>query len=317
MNVLPLVSIVIPFHNEAEALPRELRRIAEYLDSERRVAFEVLLVDDGSHDASAAIARLQVDHDHRFRLIRLSRNFGKEAALTAGLRAAKGAAAIPMDADGQDPLSVVTEFITAWLAGAQVVLGRRADRTSDSILKRVTAQGFYRVFNRLTAMKLPESVGDFRLMDRQVLDAFLQLNEHERFLKGLFAFVGFEPVIVDYVRPARDGGHSKFSSWRLWNFALDGLFSFSTAPLRIWSYVGAITATLTACYAIFIFGVALLGDVEVPGYASTLIAVLVMGGLNLVGIGIVGEYIGRVYAETKSRPLYFIRETYPAEQTHG
>lgn len=311
------VSLVLPVHNEAEVLPRQLATLQEFMGREHRVSFEVVIVDDGSRDASAALARLAADADPRIRLVRLSRNFGKEAAVTAGIRSATGDAVVPMDADGQDPIEVVGEFITAWLGGAAVVLGHRSDRSSDHLLKRWTAAAFYRVFNRLTAVRMPPEVGDFRLMDRAVVDAFLQLPERERFLKGLFAYVGFEPTVVEYARPKRHSGRSNFSAWRLWNFALDGLFSFSTAPLRIWSYLGVLGVVGGLTYAAFVFILAARGGVPVPGYASTLLVVLVMGALNLTGIGILGEYLGRVYSETKQRPLYIIAESYPPAVQHG
>ena len=237
--------------------------------------------------------------------------------MTAGIRSATGAAVVPMDADGQDPASLISRFIDHWLDGAQVVLGRRRSRANDTWAKRSSARAFYWLFNRITSVQMPPDVGDFRLMDRAVVDAFLEFPERERFLKGLFAYVGFEPVVVDYERQARSGGETKFSPWRLWNFALDGLFSFSSAPLRMWTYVGSITAALTMLYAAFIFGLAALGRIEVSGYASIIIAVLMMGALNLIGVGIVGEYLGRVYLETKQRPLYIVSEVFPDRRQRG
>jgi len=305
----PLVSLVLPFRNEAAVLPATLEDLRLLAGHEDRVDFEFVFVDDGSSDGGAGLVRLAAQEDNRFRLVRLSRGFGKEAAMTAGIRSATGAAVVPMDADGQDPASLISRFIDHWLDGAQVVLGRRRSRANDTWAKRSSARAFYWLFNRITSVQMPPDVGDFRLMDRAVVDAFLEFPERERFLKGLFAYVGFEPVVVDYERQARSGGETKFSPWRLWNFALDGLFSFSSAPLRMWTYVGSITAALTMLYAAFIFGLAALGRIEVSGYASIIIAVLMMGALNLIGVGIVGEYLGRVYLETKQRPRYFIEQT--------
>lgn len=313
----PVVSVVVPFRNEAEALPGLLASLQDLADREARVMFEFVFVDDGSGDGGSGVIRLGAARDPRIRLLRLSRGFGKEAALTAGIRAAVGDAVVPMDADGQDPVDLLPRFVDHWLTGAKVVLGRRANRSSDTWAKRTSARAFYWLFNRITSVRLPDGVGDFRLMDRQVIDAFLELGERERFLKGLFAFVGFDPVTVDYERPARTSGKTKFGGWKLWNFALDGLFSFSTAPLRIWTYLGAVTVVLTLGYAAFIFGLAALGRISVPGYASILIAVLLMGALNLVGVGMVGEYLGRVYLETKRRPLYVIAEEVPDRESHG
>lgn len=309
-----LVSFVIPCHNEESALPELFRNLQDFFEAERRVRFEVVFVDDGSGDATPALVRLAADSDPRFRLVQLSRNFGKEAALTAGIRAAKGDAVVPMDADGQDPVDLVTRFVDHWLQGVLVVVGRRSDRSTDTWAKRTLARGFYSIFNRLSPMPLLADVGDFRLMDRKVVDAFLELPERNRFLKGLFAYTGFSAEIVDYARPVRAAGRTKFSTWKLWNFALDGLLSFSTAPLRIWTYMGALTALLTVVYATVIFVLAVTGDVSVPGYASTLIAVLFTGAMNLVGLGVVGEYLGRVYSETKARPLYFVVSSYPDDR---
>lgn len=313
----PLVSVVLPFRNEALALPSTLTELRGLADSEARVGFEWIFVDDGSDDGGAGIVRFESSRDDRVRLIRLSRGFGKEAALTAGIRAAGGTAVVPMDADGQDPVDVIPRFLDHWFDGAKVVLGQRKSRVQDSWAKRTSARVFYWLFNQVTAIALPTNVGDFRLMDRQVVDAFLEFPERERFLKGLFAYIGFDPVFVTYERPARSLGKSKFSGWRLWNFALDGFFSFSSAPLRIWTYLGATTALLTMLYAAFIFGLATLGRIEVPGYASMIIAVLMMGALNLTGVGMIGEYLSRVFVEAKQRPLYIIAEEYPDRNQRG
>lgn len=313
----PLVSIVVPFRNEATALPALLHALAGLADEESRVRFEFVLVDDGSTDGGAGIVRIETGRDRRVRLIRLSRGFGKEAALTAGISAARGAAIIPMDADGQHPVSAVPAMLSSWLDGAPVVLARRANRHAEPRSRRVAASGFYWLFNKLSAVELPDDVGDFRLMDRQVIDAFLRFPERERFVKGLFAYIGFQPVFVEYEEPRRLQGRSRFSFWRLWNFALDGLFSFSTAPLRVWTYIGMSTALLTVLYAAFTVVQVLVNGIEVPGYASILIAVLMMGAVNLVGVGIVGEYLGRVYAETKQRPLYVIAEESPVDDQHA
>lgn len=230
--------------------------------------------------------------------------------MTAGLDAATGDAAIPIDADLQDPPELIPEMIEHWLKGAEVVLARRVDRSSDSFLKRKTDEVFYRFHNRLSTIKIPENVGDFRLIDRVVIDALKRLPEHHRFMKGLFAWVGFRTVTLNYVRNPRLAGTTKFSGWKLWNFALEGITGFSAAPLKLWSYVGLLGALTTFTYAVFIVSRTLIHGIDIPGYASLLVAVLFFGSLQLISVGVLGEYIGRIYMETKKRPLYLVRRHY-------
>lgn len=301
------VSIVTPFFNEGAGIEIYHQALTAALATISDIDFEIVAVDDGSSDDTLARLISLVARDKRVRVIELSRNFGKEAALTAGIDAAKGDAVIPFDADLQDPPQVIAEMIAAWRAGAEVVLARRADRKSDSLAKRKTASWFYRIHNRLSQIKLPEDVGDFRLMDRIVIEALGRLPERQRFMKGLFAWVGFKTVTIDYARAPRAAGTSKFTGWRLWNFALEGITSFTTLPLKVWTYVGAIGALLTSIYAVYTVLKTLILGVDVPGYASLLVAVLFFGSVQLIGIGILGEYIGRIYLETKQRPLYVVR----------
>lgn len=305
-----LVSIVAPFFNEGEGVEEFYREICRALPEISDIRFEMICVDDGSTDDTLSRLLALVERDSRFRVVELSRNFGKEPALTAGIDIALGDAVIPIDADLQDPPELIPKLVDEWCKGAEVVLARRIDRSSDSYLKRKTAKMFYRLHNRLAHIDIPENVGDFRLMDRVVVDALKQLPERQRFMKGLFTWVGFKTVMVDYARQSRAVGTSKFSGWKLWNFALEGITSFSTVPLKIWTYVGGVGAFATFCYAIFIISRTLLLGVDVPGYASMLVAVLFFGSLQLVGIGILGEYIGRIYMETKQRPTYLIRKQY-------
>jgi glycosyltransferase involved in cell wall biosynthesis len=309
-DVKKLVSIVVPFYNEAAGISTFRAALLPCLEAIPDIAWEIICVDDGSADATLnALLAIQAQ-DPRFAVIELSRNFGKEAALTAGLDAARGDAVIPIDADLQDPPELIAEMIAAWRAGAEVVLARRSDRSTDGVLKRKTAAWFYRLHNRLSKTKIPENVGDFRLMDRIVVDAVKHLPERQRFMKGLFAWVGFRTVTIDYVRAGRAAGETKFSGFALWNFALEGLTSFSTTPLKIWTYIGAVSATLTAAYALFIVLRTLVMGIHVPGYASLLVAVLFFGSVQLISIGLLGEYIGRIYIETKQRPTYLIRRAY-------
>jgi polyisoprenyl-phosphate glycosyltransferase len=305
-----LVSIVVPFHDEGggvEGFYRELCPVLEGLAGHR---FELVFVDDGSRDATLQALVGLVERDRRVRVLELSRNFGKEAALTAGIDASRGDAVIAMDADLQDPPELIPRLIDEWSRGADVVLARRTDRSSDSFAKRKTAELFYRIHNRLSSVQIPENVGDFRLLDRCAVEALKALPERQRFMKGLFAWIGFRTATVEYARRARASGASKFSGWRLWNFALEGVTSFSTVPLRIWTYIGALGALVTLLYAIFIALRTLALGVEVPGYASLLVAVLFLGSLQLLSVGLLGEYIGRVYLESKQRPVYLVRREF-------
>jgi glycosyltransferase involved in cell wall biosynthesis len=304
------VSIVIPFFNEGKAIDALFTALMGALDAIAGIAWEIICVDDGSTDTTLAQLIAVSRKDTRFKIVELSRNFGKEAALTAGLDVARGDAVIPMDADLQDPPELIGQMLAAWENGAEVVLAKRSDRTSDGLLKRQTAGWFYRLHNRLADIRIPENVGDFRLMDRVVVDALKRLPERQRFMKGLFAWVGFRTEIVEYSRPVRGGGKSKFTAVRLWNLGLEGLTSFSMVPLKIWTYIGAVCALLTLSYAIFIIIRTLVSGIDVPGYASLLVAILFFGSMQLISVGVLGEYIGRIYIESKQRPTYLIRMQY-------
>ncbi|MFD1557845.1 glycosyltransferase family 2 protein [Paraburkholderia silviterrae] len=306
----PLVSIVAPFYNEQDGVDAFFGQIIATMESIESIRFEIVCVNDGSSDATLDRLVLVSRRDRRVRIIDLSRNFGKEAALTAGLDEAAGDAVIVIDADLQDPPSLIPEMIERWREGAEVVLARRASRACDSFLKRTTAALFYRVHNALSELKIPENVGDFRLMDRQVVNALHSLPERHRFMKGLFAWVGFNSVTIDYERTPRTAGKTKFSGWRLWNFALEGITSFSTVPLRSWTYIGGAIAALAFCYGGVIVGRTLLFGNPVPGYASLISVVLFVSGIQLTGIGVIGEYIGRIYDESKERPIYLVRRRY-------
>jgi glycosyltransferase involved in cell wall biosynthesis len=314
-SVKHLVSIIVPFFNEGDVVESFYQKITPILDTVSNVQFDVVCVDDGSHDDTLPKLIALMNRDKRFHIIELSRNFGKEAALTAGIDAARGDAVISIDADLQDPPEMIPALIKEWQEGAEVVLAHRSDRSSDSLMKRLTADIFYRFHNRLSSVKIPENVGDFRLMDRAVVDALKLLPERQRFMKGLFAWVGFKTTTVDYVRNPRTAGTTKFSGWTLWNFALEGITSFSTAPLKIWTYLGIAGAVATFIYAVFIIFRTLIHGVDIPGYASLLVAILFLGSIQLISIGLLGEYIGRVYLETKQRPIYLVRRYY--ERNNG
>ncbi|WP_087686210.1 glycosyltransferase family 2 protein [Pandoraea sp. PE-S2R-1] len=310
----PLVSLVVPCHNEAPALDAFFRAVVPILDSVAGVHFEIVCVNDGSTDDTLNTLLALRRRDARIRVVDFTRNFGKEAALSAGIDEAVGDAVIPIDADLQDPPALIPVMIERWRNGAEVVLAKRTNRASDSFAKRVAAGLYYRVHNRLSEVKLPENVGDFRLIDRRVVTALKQLPERRRFMKGLFAWVGFQTEIVEYVREPRSAGESKFSGWRLWNFALEGITSFSTVPLRCWTYIGVSLAFVSFAYGCFIALRTIIHGIDVPGYASLLVGILFLGGIQLVGIGVIGEYVGRIYYESKGRPLYLVRRRY---QTSG
>lgn len=304
------ISIIVPFYNEEAGAQVFYDTLNPVMDSVQDVDFEVICVDDGSKDATLPALIGMAERDARYRVIELSRNFGKEAAMTAGLDAAVGDAVIPIDADLQDPPEVIQGLIQEWQKGNEVVLARRVDRSSDSFLKRKTAELFYQVHNRFSSVQIPANVGDFRLMDRVVVNALKQLPEQHRFMKGLFAWVGFKTVTLDYARHPRAAGTSKFSGWKLWNFALEGITSFSSTPLKFWSYAGGAGALVSLLYAAYIVVRTLVLGVDLPGYASLLVAIIFFGSVQLISVGMLGEYIGRIYMETKRRPLYVVRKRY-------
>ncbi|MFP5329577.1 MAG: glycosyltransferase family 2 protein [Alphaproteobacteria bacterium] len=307
----PVLSIVVPVHNEEEAIGPFVAEVAKALKRRKDPAtkdFEILFVDDGSTDRTLDRIREARAGDPRVRAISLSRNFGKEAALSAGLDHARGSAVVPMDVDLQDPPEVLPEMIKRWREGFDVVCGIREDRETDSLPKRLTADLYYRAHNWLSEDKIPEHAGDFRLLDRKVVEVIRALPERNRFMKGLFAWAGFRQAYVPYRRAARTTGRTKFNYWRLWKFALDGITSASTAPLRIWSYLGGIVALLAISFAIFLVIRTLVWGIQVPGYASLMVAILFLGGLQLLSLGVLGEYVGRILIETKQRPLYVVRE---------
>jgi len=300
------VSIVMPMFNESESILASLARIEKAVDG-LPYEFEVVAVNDGSRDDTLQKLQQYKPAKLCLRIIDLSRNFGKEAALTAGMEYARGDAVIPMDADLQDPPELMAALISEWEKGFEVVLAKRQDRQSDSLLKRTTARWFYRFINRLSEIKIPEDVGDFRLMDRVVVDVIRQLPENHRFMKGLFAWAGFRTTTIDYVRPRRVQGETKFNGWKLWNLALEGITSFSTVPLRIWTYMGFLVSGIAFLYGAYIIFDTLFHGNSVPGYPSLLSVILFLSGIQIAGMGILGEYMGRAYLETKRRPVFVAR----------
>ncbi len=305
----PLISLVVPVFNEADAAGLFVAAVSKALP---KSAFdlEIVFVNDGSRDATLPVITALAQKDPRIVVLNLSRNFGKEAALTAGIEHAGGDVIVPMDVDLQDPPDVVPLMIEKWREGFDVVVGARASRRSDGAMKRLSASWFYRVFNAVAHQQIPADVGDFRLMDRAVAEAMMRLGERNRFMKGLFAWTGFSTAIVDYARAPRAAGQTSWNYWKLWNFALDGIISFSTAPLRVWTYVGLLVALGAIVYAGVITVRTLLFGIDVPGYASIMVVMLLLGAIQLISIGVIGEYVGRLFIETKQRPLYVLAGIY-------
>lgn len=301
------LTIVIAAFNEEASLPEMHRRLGTVLDG-LDAQSSVLYVDDGSRDGTWQVLQTLAADDPRVQLLRLARNFGKELALTAGLDHVETDAALVLDADGQDPPELIPQFVAKWREGFDVVYGTRTRREGESWFKRFTAAAFYRVISWLSPTPIPADTGDFRLMSRPVLDALRQLRERQRFMKGLFTWVGFKQVSLPYERAPRLAGGSKFNYWRLWNLALEGITSFSTVPLRMATYVGVFTALGAFAWGLWIVARTLVWDDPVQGWPSLMTVMLFLGGVQLVALGIIGEYLGRLYLEVKQRPLYLVAE---------
>jgi glycosyltransferase involved in cell wall biosynthesis len=305
----PILSLIAPVKDEDEAIGPFLERVAPILDGLfADGAWEILFVDDGSEDDTLAAILSAHQRDPRVRAISLSRNFGKEAALTAGLDFAAGQAVIPIDVDLQDPPELIGAMLAKWRDGHEVVYGVRTNRESDSLPKRLTADLYYRAHNYLSSDKIPEHAGDFRLLDRSVVEIIKAMPERNRFMKGLFAWSGFRQAAVEYERAPRAVGKTKFRYWKLWTLALDGLTSASTMPLRVWSYIGVVIAFFTLLYAIGVIVKTIFWGSDVAGYPSLIVAILFFGSIQLISLGVLGEYVGRILIETKRRPLYVIRK---------
>lgn len=307
------VTLVVPVYNEEESIAAFLAQTTPILHAlGPRFSFDILFVNDGSRDKTERIILAAAAERGDIGLINLSRNFGKEAALVAGLNHASGDAVIPLDVDLQDPPEVIGAMLEKWEVGARIVNARRARRDGDNIVKSVTARAFYRIFNALAERPIPRGVGDFRLLDREVVQAICQLGERSRCNKAVFSWVGFETDEVTYDRPARAAGSSQWSYWKLWKLALDGIFASSTMPLRIWTYIGMAMALVSLLYSSFLIVRTLFFGIDVPGYASTAVLILIFGGLNMFALGVIGEYVGRIYTEVRQRPLYIVRSQHPA-----
>lgn len=308
LNEATVLSVVLPMHNEAnniDALFARLQPVLERLG----VPYELVCVDDGSRDDTWA--RLTAVHavNPRVRLLRFSRNFGKEMAMTAGLRQASGRAVVLMDSDLQHPPEVIEEFYAQWQSGAQVVYGVRKSRDTDPPVRRWLTRRFYQTLDSMSEVPLPRDAGDFRLMDRVVVDALNQMGERTRFMKGLYSWIGFRQVAVPFDTAPRHAGTTSFSTWKLFRFALDGIVSFSTLPLRIWSWLGLMVAAIAVIYGAVILLKTMIFGIDVPGYASLMVATLFIGGVQLICLGVLGDYLGRVFTEVKGRPLYLVSDS--------
>jgi glycosyltransferase involved in cell wall biosynthesis len=306
------ISIVVPLYNEEKNIDYLFERLTSVLN-QITSSYEIVCVNDGSRDNTLQCLIEHNGYNPSIKVVNLSRNFGKEIALTAGIEYATGAAVIPIDADLQDPPELIAELVAKWREGYDVVYATRRTRQGETWLKRFTANVFYQTIGKMSRVPIPRNTGDFRLLDRKVVEALKQMPERNRFMKGLFAWVGFKQTSILFDRQPRFQGKTNWNYWKLWNFALDGITSFSFLPLKMWSYVGLSISLMSLLYASFLIIRTLLFGIDVPGYASLMVTVLFLGGVQLITLGIIGEYLGRVYEEVKGRPLYFVRESYGFE----
>ena len=303
------LSVVVPLYNEEENIDHLFERLITVLKA-LKTTYEIVCINDGSKDNTLKYLIDYHTKNPAIKIINLSRNFGKEIALTAGIDYTTGAAIIPIDADLQDPPELIAELVKKWREGYDVVYATRRSRKGETWLKRMTAKTFYQIIGKMSPIPIPSNTGDFRLLDRRVVEAIKKLPERTRFMKGLFAWVGYKQTSVMFDRQPRFQGNTAWNYWKLWNFALDGIISFSFLPLKVWSYVGVSISFVSLLYASFLIIRTLIFGIDVPGYASLMVAILFLGGIQLITLGIIGEYLGRVYEEVKGRPLYFVREQY-------
>ena len=301
------ISLVVPVFNEADAITIFYRHVRCFKPFEKHDV-EIVFVDDGSTDFTPFLMEEMEKEDPLVQNVFFTRNFGKEPALFAGLEIASGEVVIPIDVDLQDPLEIIPLMIDKWRDGADVVLAKRMDRSSDSRLKRKSAEWFYHLHNLISNPQIEENVGDFRLMSREVVENIKLLPERNLFMKGILSWVGGKTDVVEYVRAERIVGRSKFNGWKLWNLALEGITSFSTFPLRIWTYIGLFVAACSFFYGTYMLIDTLCFGNPVKGYTSIMVSMLFLGGVQLIGIGVLGEYIGRIYIESKNRPRYITKE---------
>lgn len=317
MRVNIELSIIVPCYNESEVVEKFFSAMVgnNGILNNLGLNCELVFINDGSKDNTLELLKAQKEiysnkSNLDIKIVNLSRNFGKEAAMSAGFSVASGEAIVPMDADLQHPASLIPKFVELWRQGYDVVLAKRANRQDESALKRFCSLIFYKLNNKISEIEIPQNVGDFRLFTKKVLNAINSLPENQRFMKGIFAWVGFRSITIEYEEQERIAGSSKFNGWKLWNFALQGITGFGTLPLRIWTYIGFIVSFLAFIYASFLILRTLIMGIDLPGYASLVVIILFLGGLQLIGVGILGEYVGRIYMESKRRPPFIIDEIY-------
>ena len=317
MRVNIELSIIVPCYNESEVVENFFSAMVgnNGILNNLGLNCELVFINDGSKDNTLELLKAQKEiysnkSNLDIKIVNLSRNFGKEAAMSAGFSVASGEAIVPMDADLQHPASLIPKFVELWRQGYDVVLAKRANRQDESALKRFCSSIFYKLNNKISEIEIPQNVGDFRLFTKKVLNAINSLPENQRFMKGIFAWVGFRSITIEYEEQERIAGSSKFNGWKLWNFALQGITGFGTLPLRIWTYIGFIVSFFAFIYASFLILRTLIMGIDLPGYASLVVIILFLGGLQLMGIGILGEYVGRIYMESKRRPPFIIDEIY-------
>ncbi|CAI3949887.1 CPS-53 (KpLE1) prophage; bactoprenol glucosyl transferase [Alteromonas macleodii] len=300
------ISLVVPVFNEEEVINIFYEKVRAELS---QYQVQIVFIDDGSSDKTLEITSRIASSDENVKVLSFIKNFGKEPALFAGLEHSDGDAVIPIDVDLQDPIEVVHELIAKWREGYEMVLAKRANRDSDTYLKRKTAQWFYSFHNKISNTKIEENVGDFRLLDKKIVQSIIQLEERNLFMKAILSWCGGKTAIVEYSRDERAAGTTKFNGWKLWNLALEGITGFSTVPLRMWTYIGFMISSLSFGYGLLMIVEKLIWGNAVPGYPSLMVSVLFLGGVQLIGIGVLGEYIGRIYVETKRRPRYILNNT--------
>lgn len=311
MNTKKTISLVVPCYNEEKNIRAFVDEVVRIFALEaEKYRLELVFVNDGSKDGTLRELLAITEFPGSVRIVDFSRNFGKEAALTAGLDHAQGDVVIPIDADLQHPPQIIRCMLREWEAGFEVVLAKRLDRSTDRAIQKITAQAFYELSRHITHIEIPADVGDFRLMDRKVVEALKQLRENCRFMKGIFAWAGFKTTVVEYAVAPRLQGKSSFNTWKLWNFALEGISSFSTVPLRVWTYIGIVISGLSLIYSMYLIVKTLVFGVDTPGFASLMVAILLLSGVQLIGIGVLGEYVGRIFMEVKQRPIYVVREVF-------
>lgn len=317
MRVNIELSVIVPCYNESEVVEKFFSAMVgnNGILNNLGLNCELVFINDGSKDNTLELLKAQKEiysnkSNLDIKIVNLSRNFGKEAAMSAGFSVASGEAIVPMDADLQHPASLIPKFVELWRQGYDVVLAKRVNRQDESVLKRFCSSIFYKLNNKISEIEIPQNVGDFRLFTKKVLNAINSLPENQRFMKGIFAWVGFRSITIEYEEQERIAGSSKFNGWKLWNFALQGITGFGTLPLRIWTYIGFIVSFFAFIYASFLILRTLIMGVDLPGYASLVVIILFLGGLQLIGVGILGEYVGRIYMESKRRPPFIIDEIY-------